>query len=355
MDGVSFIDLYHRRLRADRNIHSQPSENSLLANLPEFSTSLGCSDAPFIYKGSAQTFTAPLGTKGLDHLLAVRGHAVSVITLADGERGSTEVKYQLILRANDKRLLTTAMIDMPDVHADGTVTKSRLTVYTPSQLLADRPDACSRLEMTVYIPPNSKKFSLNSYIQSHVQLSKDTKINVDKLFVTLFNPSKNNIIKASQSIQAKKLALEVYEGWIVGEATVVDTLDIMTQRGSGIANVKVSAAAANHGHAEGEKVHFTTASGSGRSDFWYTQRGLVKRPINARHLSSRNAELYLHYEGSDFNGKVELESKSNAITGVLPYAKGVHEDSSWTHTAGRPNGQDRMVVESRGWVGLYFR
>ena len=334
----------------------QPSSDSaILANLPEFSTSLGCSDAPFIYSGSAQTFTAPLGTQGLDHLLAIRGHAVSVITLADGKRDATEVKYQLLLRTNDKRLLTSAMIDKPEVHEDGTVTKSRLTIYTPAQLLVDRPDACSRLEMTIYIPPNLKKFSLSSYVESHVQFAKDTKINADKLFVTLFHSSKNNIIKSSQSVQAKKLALEVYEGWIVGEATVVDTLDIMTQRGSGIANVKVSAAAANHGHAEGEKVQFTTASGSGRSDFWYTQRGLVKRPVNARHLSSKNAELYLHYEGSDFNGKVELDSRSNVVTGLSPYVKSTQEDSGWTHTAGRSDGQDRMVVESRGWVGLYFQ
>ncbi|KAF8160656.1 hypothetical protein B0H34DRAFT_795544 [Crassisporium funariophilum] len=328
-----------------------------LEGMPAYSTSLGCMDAPHIYNGSQVTVMAPIGTSHNDHSFDSRGGAVGTFTLADGDANAKEVKYQLTLRTNDESLLKDVYFDFPELSEDNVVSKSRVVMTTPHIAAG----SCMRFDITMYVPPNLKKLHVASHSTAHVTFSKGSTINTDDLFVTLFSLDSNNLILPREEVASKNLVLEVNRGWIVGDASILRETSITTQRGDGVANVKVHPAPPSDS-TNPEAAIFRTTTGAGRSDFSFHGHPGYKRPIDSTHTSSRNADMYLTYRDAEFNGKIEMTSKSYTVTNAQrlvdsPRNKDLGDDEDtpkWTHFSGDKDGGDKIYVNSRGWTGLYF-
>jgi hypothetical protein len=312
-------------------------------------------DAPHLYNGSKITFTAPLNTHQPDHAFYARGGAVGTFTLADGETDAQEVKYEMILRASDEELLKDVYFDYPEYNDDHTVTRSRVSITTPHPPAG----SCVRFDMTMYVPPRLRKLHVALHTTAHVQFAPGAHINTEDLFVTLFSTDSNNIIAPGEHVTSQTQALEVYRGWIVGDASIVKETSIITQRGDGVANVKLHPALPSGLNAL-EPAILRTTTGAGRSDFFYIGEKSFKRPIDSTHISSRNGDMYLTYSGAEFSGKIGMSSSSFSMTGAQRIAPGHHvgngdeETPTWTHFAGDKNGGDKISVSSRGWTGLYF-
>lgn len=157
-------------------------------------------------------------------------------------------------------------------------------------------------------------------------------------------------------MKATRLTLEVYRGWIFGEATIVDTTSINTQRGDGIANVLLHPASPLN--TSPTAAILSTTTGAGRTDISYiNNKSLPHRPISSIHTSSGNADMYLSYRDAYANGLVRLMSKTFNASGLRPLpgeARGKSFEDTWTHSVGNKEGEDRVSVNSRGWTGLYF-
>lgn len=328
--------------------------------MPQFSTSLGCLNAPYIYNSSEVHLSIPLATRSSSSSIDIRGGSVGVITIADGDADATEIKYEITIRATQEDLLSKINFVYPDANADGSITRSRLILDTPSLPQADETQ-CMRYDVKMYLPPNLKKMHVQAHAVAHAQFAPGTRggASMEQLKVTLYALNQNNLLVPSADVAVKNLQLEVYRGWLVGEAQIVDNLSIETQRWDAVANVKIAPAPpADHAHPT--KAMLQTATGAGRADFVYLGSKAFIRPIQALHTSSRNADMYLTYRGSGFNGKIGMDSKSFTITGAQRFKPSMmrrDDDSTpsqWTHFYGDPDGGDEITVNSRGWTGLYF-
>ena len=321
--------------------------------MPAFSTSLGCMDAPHLYNGSQVTFMAPVNTQHQDHAFSTSGGAVGTLTLADGKADAQEIKYEIVLRASDESLLKSVYFEYPDYNEDKTISRSRVSITTPQGFGT----SCVRYDMTMYIPPNLKKLDIVLHTTTHVQFASGAHVNTENLFVTLYSTDSNNMILPSADVTSQRQALEVYRGWIVGEASIVKETSITTQRGNGVANVKLHVAPPSDPTTP-EPAVLRTTTGAGRSDFWYFGEKVFKRPIDSKHISSKNADVYLTYSGAEFSGKIDMSSKSFSMTGVQKITQSRpnngNDASTWTHYVGDVNGSDRISISSRGWTGLYF-
>ena len=316
--------------------------------MPAFSTSLGCNDAPYLYNGSKVTFTAPVSTLHQDHSFVAYGGAVGTLTLADAEPDADEVKYEMVLRASDETLSKYVYFQYPEYDEDKTITRSRVLMTTRNS----QGGSCIRFDMTMYIPPNLKKLDIALHTTTHVQFAAGAHINIEDLFVTLFSVDPNNIIVPSEHVSSQRQALEVYRGWIVGDASIVKETSIATQRGDGYAHVKLHPAPPSDSNAP-EPATLRTTTGAGRSDFFYLGEKAFKRPIDSTHISSKNGDVYLNYGGAGFSGKIGMSSKSFSIS-AQKISNNEEKTSEWTHYVGDINGGDRISVSSRGWTGLYF-
>jgi len=322
--------------------------------MPTFNTSLGCMDAPYLYNGSQVTFTTPMGAHHQDHSFYARGGAVGTFTLADGEVDAQEIKYEMLMRASHETLLKDIYFEYPGYDDDETVTKSRVLMITPPGPAG----SCVRFDMTMYVPPSLKKLDVALNTTAHVQFAPGAHINTQDLFVTLFSVDSKNMIIPGENVTSQRQALEVYRGWIVGDATIVKETSITTQRGDGVANVKLHPASPSDSGTP-EPVTLRTTTGAGRSDFFYIGQKAFKRPIDSIHTSSRNADMYLTYTEAEFSGKIKMSSKSFSVTGAQSIARSPpigDEDANtpWTHFLGDVNGGDKISITSRGWTGLYF-
>ena len=319
--------------------------------MPEFSKSLGCMDAPYIYNGSQVTSVIPVRKTGQDHAFDVHGPSVGTITIYDGAADATEVKYETTIRTDNEEMLQNVMFKPEDYNDDGTIHRSRLFIETVIDA-----DHCMRFDVNVYIPPNLKKFHIGSHAAStHVQFAPGARIaNAEKLFITLYSVSEKNIIRPSPEVVAKGQTYEIYNGYVVGEASVDGELEVSTQRGGGIANVKITPTLPDDPEHPSKALILTT-TGAGRSDFEIISQKAFQRQIEAMHTSTKNADLYLTYRQASINGKIKLEAKSYTVTGANKFASPEKDkQGEWTHYIGDKDGGDHISINSRGWIGLYF-
>ncbi|KAF4620615.1 hypothetical protein D9613_000253 [Agrocybe pediades] len=322
-----------------------------LENMPEFSTSLGCMEAPHIYNGSQVINMIPLRETAQDHAFDVHGPSVGTVTIYDGPADATEVKYETTIRTDNKDMLQNIQFLTQDYNDDGTIHRSRLFIETGIDA-----DHCMRFDVNVYIPPNLKKFHISSHAATtHIQFAPGARIaNTEKVYVTLYSVSDKNIIRPSSDVVAKSQTYEIYHGYIVGEASVARELEVSTQRGGGISNVKITPTLpADPEHPE--KATIMTTTGAGRSDFEIVSRKAFHRQIEGIHTSTKNGDLYLTYRQAVIDGKIKLEAKSYTVTGASKFASPISDtQGQWTHYVGDKDGADTISVNSRGWIGLYF-
>lgn len=317
--------------------------------MPAFSTSLGCLTAPFIYNQSTTTLNASIGTHTFDHAFDIRGGAVGTFIITEGTPESEEIKYEMTLRTDDEALLKQVYIRYPEIGEDGTSINSQLLVSTP--YIDPSSSSCMRYDIKMYVPPNLKKLHVASHTAMHVQFDPNSNVVVDDLYVTMFAMSTNNLVLPSLSVRGKKMALEVYRGWIVGDVAVDDSTSIVTQRGDGVANVRVLPTESS------ELATFRTTTGAGRTDVTYIRPKDSQRLMSNTHISARNADMYLTYREAGFSGLIDLDSQKYSATGTHPFPNsGKIGDNTpkWTHWTGDKDGKDQILIKSRGWTGLYF-
>jgi hypothetical protein len=327
--------------------------------MPAYSTSFGCLAASHIYNSSQTVFSAPIGPEKSDHSFDIRGSAVGTFVIAQGPVGSQEVKYEMTIRTDDQTLLKDISVHFPDTDEAGTITNSRVIVSTPRT--DPSASSCMRYDIKMYVPPNLKKLHVASHSAMHVQFDPTSNIDLNDLYVTMFAMNQNNMILPNDGIRANRMALEVYRGWIVGDVMVVNSTSITTQRGDGVANVRAHPTAPINPDLP-DPAYLRTTTGAGRTDIFYITPKAFKRPIHNVHMSSRNADMYLTYREAEYNGRIELDSRSYTATGLQSFPKtqpAEDEDGSggkpkWTHWAGNQEGGDMVYIKSRGWTGLYF-
>jgi len=318
-----------------------------LENMPAYSTSLGCVAVPYIYKDAMTTFTVPIGADKADHALDILGGAVGTFVVAQGANDSTEVKYEMTLRTDNKALLDDVSVHYPMPSKD-----SRFVLTTPYPNASSSP-SCIRYDITMYIPPNLKKLSVAAHTTTQVLFEPESRINLDKLYVTLYRADIKNMILPHQNIHASRLKLETSRGWIVGDASISNHTQITTQRGDAVANVRV--------HPLPDEAtlpapaYLETVTGAGRTDVVYiSDKGYAHRPISSVHMSSRNGAIYLTYSAAEYNGYIDLQAKSYAGRNMQGAGTSQSQSPEKSHWAGDKDGVDNMLVKSRGWVGLYF-
>ena len=229
------------------------------------------------------------------------------------------------------------------------VAKSHFVIESPRPPLLRSGKFCLKYDVTISVPPALKKLRIVPYTDSHIRFASGTRLNLDTLYVNVYGKSTNNMIVVSRDIHARKLSLEVHRGWIVGEAPIIEETSISTQRGDGVANIKIF----SDSNAT-QKAILQTTTGAGRSDFTYMgHSNAPKRQIQSVHLSSRNGDLHLNYHEAKFNGKIQLQSRAYTVVGATSFSAST-QDTQWTQFVGSQDGTDEIHVNSRGWTGLYF-
>jgi hypothetical protein len=317
--------------------------------MPVFGTSLGCTGkkAPYIWEYEAQRYHIPIGSDSADHALDLRGDAVGTVTLAQGADDATDILFEITIRSNNADILKDVNVRIPkaDGH-DGTSSDSRAVVSTPS-FSHSITDACMRYDATVYVPPTLQRLHLKTHTLAHIQFAPDaTGVELDTLYVTMYKSSTDNILAPHESIKAQHMGLEIYRGWIVGEVAMLNKTTVTTQRGDGIVNLHVVPAHSSHDGHDGTAV-LSTVTGTGRTDIRYLS-GHPHRTIDSEHLVQGRGDIYLHYEGAAFKGGLDVRAKSYTAKGVQDMMKG----EPWV---GDKGGEDKMLVTTGGWAGLYFQ
>ena len=317
--------------------------------MPEFSTSLGCLDAPYEYKGGKREIFVPVGqnqNRG-DHSADFRGGAVGTIVVAQGEEDLTEVKYELSLRATSEKLLGAVVFDYPTKEevSEG-VESSRFQLATPTPLT----DKCIRFDVTIYLPPSVKTLHIQSHAITQVKFDPNSNFNLNTVFVTMYRLDERIMVLPTEGIHANHLDLQLTQGWLVGDVTIVDEVSLSTQRGDASMHVRVHPAPSSAEPPAPAKL--LTSNGAGRADvFFINHPGLPHRPIDSTHHNSmKGSGTYLTYTEAAFNGTVDLTVKSFSATGLQ---NAFNEDGGLPYVGSREGG-DKMLVKSQGWVGLSF-
>ncbi|RXW25040.1 hypothetical protein EST38_g801 [Candolleomyces aberdarensis] len=303
-----------------------------LEGMPVFGKDLGCDHAATYYKD------APDG----DMFTSRPPQA----------RTKSNSRDLVIMKGTDKVLM-----DLVNLKVDESKFGSRLEVNTPSISKADVASGamCIRYDVVLAVPKNVKELYVRGTTTLQVKFDEKAHLDVERLSVILFTSDEKNLILPQPGFHASdELYLEVYRGWVVGEVSVGDNTIISTQRSDAVANVKIHPTQSHDLAKAGKVAKFNTASGSGRSEYFYITNKASKRPIESRHISAKNGDVYLRYAESGFNGKIALTSKSSTIWGAVTKVEDTGAPTQWNYIRGSADGGDKMVVESGGWTGLYF-
>ncbi|KAI0351047.1 hypothetical protein OH77DRAFT_1411803 [Trametes cingulata] len=317
-----------------------------LEGMPEFSKSLGCADAPNLYNGTKLDIHVPVGLHKDDHSLDVRGAAVGTIILAQGDADLKQIRYELILRAENADAFKDVILNYPSPEdIEENMKHSRLQLSTPAQLES----GCMRFDMTIFLPPTLRTLHVQSHALTQIKADPDSNINLDKLSVSMYTHDTRNMLLPAEGVHARTLNLQITRGWLVGDVTIVDEVSLVTQNGDATLNVHAHPAPSSAEPPAPAKL--LTSTGAGRTDVWWvTHPGMPHRPIDATHHSSMRGDLYLTYSGAEFNGTVDLSAKSFSASGLQNAFK---QDGGLPYVGSR-DGVDRMLVKAQGWVGLYF-
>jgi len=288
-----------------------------------------------------------------NHGVDFRGGAVGTITIASTSTDSSNVRYEITLRSDDKDLLQKSVIKMPALDDNGSLFESMAVIATP-RVPKSHPSTCFRYDVKIIVPPSLKSLHLASHTRTHVRFDEKAKINMEGLFVKLFTNDKDNIIQSSRSVQANTINLQLTRGWLVGDVAILDETNLSTQRGDGVLHVHV------HPEPPRDKSNPQTAAldvttGAGKTNVVVHSSEGTKRPIDATHISSKNGPMKLTYKDSGFDGLLAVQAKELEATGMEKLdPSDMQKGEKWNYSVGNKDGKDRIRVNSRGRVGLYF-
>jgi hypothetical protein len=314
-----------------------------LEKQPSYSDSLGCLSTQYrLNDTDIVKVQVPIAEDG-GHRFDIRGGAVGTFVIAAAASNSTQVEYDISIRSNSKDAFDNVFVNK---EKDG---HSSLVIDTPRFPASS--SSCMRFDIVMYIPSNLKTLFVAGHAPTHVQFDPSNTVeSLNQLRVSLLSMDSKSMILPHANLKAKKMILQVFEGWIVGDVAIVDSTTINTQNGAGAAHVRV------HPAPGAEPAVLQTITGAGRSDIFYlSDHSLPHRQITSSHSSSQNGPVYLTYRNSGYSGKIALGSKSYSATGLERFQNATQpDDTNWTHWYGSERGEDTMIISSRGWTGLYF-
>lgn len=324
--------------------------------MPAFGKNLGCDHASAFYKDSPKGYTMDVAAPKGFHDLKIQGAGAGTLTITTAPSDAQNVSYSIIMRGTDQPLLNLVKMQLTESKHG-----SNLAMMTPTISRADRDSGakCIKFDVVLSVPPSLKELHVLTYSTVQVKFDESVHLDMKRISIVSMSTDKNSMILPSPNFHAsEQMTLETYNGWIVGDVSLDQSAVIDTQRGDGVAHVRIIQ---SDEHQTDEKASLQTATGAGRSEFTYIAAKKSKRTVDSRHISARNGDVYLKYEGADFNGKIAMSSRSSTIhgevTNLKPFGQRVtrREDTTeWTHTRGDANGSDTLRVESNGWTGLWF-
>jgi len=229
-----------------------------------------------------------------------------------------------------------------------------MAVIASPRIPKSHPSTCFRYDVKMIVPPSLKNLHLASHTRTHVRFDEKAKINMEGLFIKLFTNDKDNIIQSSRSVKANSINLQLTRGWLVGDVAIVDETSLSTQRGDAVLHV--------HVHPEPPKdksnpqmASFDVTTGAGKTNVVVHSSEGMKRPIDATHISSKNGPMKLTYKNSGFDGLLTVQAKELETTGMEKLdPSDIQESEKWNYFVGNKDGKDRIRVNSRGRVELYF-
>ncbi|CAL1707388.1 unnamed protein product [Somion occarium] len=322
-----------------------------LEGMPEYSTSLGCEKGKYFFEDQQQvSYNVGINVGKADHSIDVRGGAVGTLVIAQGEAGSTNVKYEMTLRSDKQDLASKFSVTHPSMEEieEGS-SHSRLLLTTPGVIV----ESCMRYDIKLFVPPQLKRLHIQTHATTHIKFDDNGNIDLDRLFITMYTSNPGNLLLPNANINAKASTFELTQGWLVGQTNLLERTVVLTQRGNAVTNLHVHPVPSLEDTPAVALLETTT--GAGRTDIFYeNDSGSPHRPIQSTHRSSRNGDLYLTYKQAEFNGKVKLDAKSYSATGLRGGLDG-RTNGTELPWVGNPDGGDSLTVSSpRGWVGLYF-
>ncbi|KAH9910631.1 uncharacterized protein B0H18DRAFT_1177025 [Fomitopsis serialis] len=298
-----------------------------LENMPVFSKSLPCANAPHLYQGSEKiTYSVPVDSEG-QHSIDLRGRLL-------GDYDASDVTYQMTVRTNNQALLDLVTVQYPSKD-DGENLASRLRLSTPQF----GTESCMRYDMTVYVPYTVRRLDIAARTTTQVKFDDESNLDLDSLSIRVTGSDDTSMILPHRGVHASALTMDLQRGWLVGDVTIEDQTTLSTARGDAALNVHVFPAPST---AEPPAdAHLTTHPGH------------PHRPIDSTHRVQGTGDLYLTYKDAAFSGTVDLATRSFTASGPLHDAiPRIADQLPWV---GEKDGADKMVVESKnGWVGLYF-
>ena len=320
--------------------------------MPQYSSSLGCSSAPYIYSGAKASYTIPVGSSKPNHAFSIRGAAVGTLVIAEASADAIDITLEMTLRTDDQSLLNSVKIDVP---APGLADRSTNAALT-TPLFVDPHKSCMRYDMTLYVPSTLKTLEISTHSVTQVQFHPDARIMLDNLLVKMYAKDENNMLLPSIGVRAINMEVNSYRGWIVGDMAIVNSTTVTTAQGDCVANVHVHPINQEHP----EPAYLSTTHGNGRADFFYeNDHAYPHRPIVSSHISARKGDLYLTYKNAEYNGTIDLKARnyiSHGMQGSVTSRPGQDGDGAKTLPwVGNKDGGDKLAISSPvGWVGLYF-
>lgn len=305
--------------------------------MPEYSTSLGCTSAPFVYP--KDIFSTAQVTNETKFMIDITGAAVGTVLLTRGDSPGVVVKMSLITDEEPLLEKSTAFIQEES-------TNVLFNLATPFSSASE--DACMRFDLIVQLPQELNVFSLKSQSIVHVKYDDQAPLSLRNVEVDLTSRTDDNLLLPNTEISADKVTLTMRGGYLVGSLSFRDEARVLTNYGEAVTNLHVSPLPISKHLKDSAKL--VTNTGTGRTDIIYSNP--EGRVISNSH-SATQGDMYLTYRDSGYNGPITVQAKSTTSTNVeremgrLPGGK----SEMWV---GDKEGEDRMNIKSSGWVGLYF-
>ncbi|TFY50275.1 hypothetical protein EVJ58_g11116, partial [Rhodofomes roseus] len=186
-----------------------------LENMPEFSKSLPCANAPHLYQGSEKiTYSVPVDSEG-QHTIDIRGKAVGTLVIAQGDYEASDLTYQMTVRTNNQALLDLVSVQYPSKD-DGESIASKMELSTP--LFGT--ESCMRYDMTVYVPYTVRELNVQARTTTQIKFDDESNLDLDSLKIRVTALDDTSMILPHRGVHASALTLDLQRGWLVGDVTI---------------------------------------------------------------------------------------------------------------------------------------
>ncbi|TDL25982.1 hypothetical protein BD410DRAFT_783986 [Rickenella mellea] len=317
-----------------------------LEDMPAYSKSLGCLDAPHWYQDKEYTdYDITLASGNEAHDVEIHGGAVGTLLIAPmASSGANTVKIRLGVRTNEKQLLDQIAVQhFPQ-------SEGRSSIFDLSTPLdAENAHGCLRFDITLYIPSNLKTLAVTTSSVTQIKFDEGFEFSpraLRNLAISQSSRSSNSLLLTTPNLSGDNAVFLVRGGYMTGELAVVNST-IISNAARAVSNVRVTTAPYA---GDSKTAYFETSSGIAHSAFTFANP--ERRPVHSEHTTG-TGDMYLTYKEAALNGRVSLKARSYTATGLQGKMNkdpgGVEE--RWV---GDADGGDVLNVVSDGWVRLYF-